>query len=232
MGVIVASGLIFGSAGPAAAATVITGAGTGAGFEEGDFHKTHGGTDPACTTPLQGAYGHSIFRLTHASTYDGADTDTGAAGTATGVTEWDIVTEHHWAAPQGVNEDCLPLLVPGPVTITQVDITQVAGVGDTECHSGANQDLGWYTRVGTAITMSFRVQCTFVLFPTGQTVTTEVTHYLEGQMVPCGFDEVPITGTPLPDTCTPTTGDPNATSVVESTFEASSATPVLPEPPL
>ncbi len=240
MVLVASAGLIFGSSGPAAAATVIAGAGTGGGFEEGDFHRTHGAADEDCDLPQEGAYGHSRFYLTHASTYEGADTDEGEAGTATGLTEWEILTEHHYAAPQGTNRECpdpLPLLeegvlVPGPVTITQVDIDQVAGVGDVDCHSGPNQDLGWYMRVGTAITMSFSVQCTFLFFPTGLVVTEEVTHYLEGQMVPCGFDEDPITQQPLPNTCIVVTDDPNATSIVESTFEASNATPVLPEPPL
>ncbi len=199
-----AASLVVGVAGPAAAQNEPTvGAGTGGGFE---YAPDEG--DPCGAFPFQidrgAAYDSDLFVLDHASTYDSVDTP---PANYAGLTRATITLGPVVQAPQGARPgDCDgATVVPAPVPITSVTITGTAPLsGSVDCDN--LQPGGTYQRVATTVVFDFVVLCDITGNVTGDVQDVPVRHVIVGEQVAC-----PILG------CV---ADPNATSVLETSFTA------------
>lgn len=238
-------GLLLSSAGPAAAQTVLEGAGAGIGYE-------YVGNPVLCGLPTSGAgYTHDKFVLDHTSEFTGVDDTTDIAVYA-GPAQIKIELEPVTQAPQGSAPGICPggplAIVPAPTPIKNVTVSgntpAVPGTlilpgqpaGSVSC-TGYQQGTGTYTRVEQAVVFQFNVNCTVNgNVDPGTVNNVPTTFVVEGTQTPCfiplpPFDEnTPGVENPLcvggPTDPDPLPGEPpgDPSSILTTAFEAVGAT--------
>lgn len=201
-------GLLMSTVSPASAAVVVTGAGSGSGWEYPPDPQ-----ECAFTPPFEipsARLAHDYFELGHYGTFDGADTNQAVSGVAAylGGTEVQITVESHIISPVGTHPDngCAPLLPDVPPEL--IDVTDVRISGSAPFISGVNPGIppfptttegevfctgnpgntGSYQRVSSAVVFVLVVDCTITgnVSPLlGSVEVEDMTVLIEGTMNPC-----------------------------------------------
>lgn len=231
-------GLVFGTAGPAAAQTEPTvGAGAGPGLEypSQQFAECGPFGNPLLDAPYGVAFSDDTFVLSQTGTYDSVNPTTNITiASYAGPIEITITTGPVVQAPQGAADGgCQSVAgTPSPVVLSPVKITHVEITGQAlllPLTSGTSKGGvycnnvkpgGTYTRVQSAVVFTFTVDCDITgnVTPfTGAVQNVPVRHVIEGTQVPC-------LGEFVPDPCV--VQGPDASSVLATTFEAVGPSPV------
>lgn len=216
--VLLALGLLFGTAGTAAAQNEPTvGSGAGPGYEYApDLNENPDAGEPCPPgTPTAGfQFDYDTFVLNHASTYKSVDATGADVATFDGEAIFTITTGQVVQAPHGSGPECNgdPLVL-GPAPIDEVVISSTVGVGSIYCDNV--REGGTYTRVSEAVVFDFVVLCDITgPPPLGSVTDVPVRHVVEGTQTACP----PSPPAPPPGGCGPV--NPEASSIMDTAFEA------------
>lgn len=208
-------GLVWATAGPAAATPTGSGSGNGSGWE-------YAGTNISPCGNGSHVEGYLIaddtFVLTQASTY--TYNTTGNPTVFAGNTQTTITVGQHAVAPQGVAPSCPAAghsLVPSAVAITGVTITGTVGNVSISCNNVSSG--GTYTRNNHDIEFKFVVPCTITQGNATKVSADPTSHDETGSLYPC-TDYTTNPPTPNPACAADTTGASGVVTTISFTATA------------
>ena len=141
--------LVLGAIQPAMAAQIITGAGSGAGWE-----YPHSDIIQECNGPLVGLISGADIVLDHTGTYTGTNPSGTAVAVYTGPSTVTITVGQHAISPSGVGPSCATPVGPVPMSAS---VTGSSGGGTVNCIAS-----GTYVRVNSAVAFHLTGPCTIV----------------------------------------------------------------------